>query len=225
MTELSLILPVLNEEEFIEKVVMETLAVMDVSGIDYEIILAENGSTDGSLEIMRMLERNHQRVRVCIAPHRGWGIAILTGYSLAKGEYFCHMPSDGQVDPATVPLLFGRRGKNKIVKICRVTRENPLRYWNSKAYNLIANLMFRLNLRDINGCPKLYHRGCIAEINPRSKDSFIDLELQTKAKRRGYRIVEIPTAGLERMGGKSNTSLKTVMEFIRNMLRFFITGK
>lgn len=225
MTDLSLILPVLNEEKFIEKVVLETLAVMDASEIDYEILLAENGSTDNSLAIMRRIEGTHPRVRVCIAPHRGWGIAILTGYSAARGEYFCHMPSDGQVDAATVPVLFGQRAKNKIVKICRVTRENAMRYWNSKAYNMIGNLMFRLNLRDINGCPKLYHRTCVQETHPMSKDSFIDLEFQTKAKRRGYRIVEIPTAGLERIGGKSNTSLRTVMEFVRNMLRFFIGGK
>lgn len=220
MTELSIILPVLNESGFIANVVKDIINVMDSSGIKYELVLAENGSTDNSLEVLRRLEKQHPTIKVCVAPHRGWGIAVLTGFNVASGEYICHMPSDGQVNHDILHRLWLEREEKTIVQVKRVVRESRMRYLNSKAYNFIGNVIFGVRLVDINGCPKMYHRKCIDEFRLASRDSFIDLEMVAKARKLGYKIKEIPIVGLVRIGGRSNINWKTVIEFLRNMYIF-----
>lgn len=220
MIELSIILPVLNEAKFIGQVVQDIIVIMEASGIKYEIILAENGSTDNSLQVLNELAGKHSTIKVCVAPHRGWGIAIQTAFRVVNGDFICHMPSDGQINPTIVPRLWHARESTDIVKIKRVTRENFKRLANSKVYNLIAKLLFGIRLADINGCPKIYKKSHIGELSLISKDSFFDLEMIIKAKILKYKIKEIATDGLNRIGGRSNTNLKTVAEFIRNMLRF-----
>ncbi len=227
MPELSLILPVLNEAKFIERVVQDLVRVLDASKIDYQVILVENGSTDNTLDILHTMAQRNPRLTVGVAPHRGWGIAILTAYQLSRGDYLAHMPSDGQIDPQIVPELFAklRDGTADIVKVRRVTRESGLRAFVSKTYNLLANFLFHTKLADINGCPKVYPASLLQRIHLTSPDSFIDLEMMFYARRLGLRIEEIPTLGLPRIAGKSNTDVWTVLEFLRNMVKFRLENR
>lgn len=222
MPELSLVLPVLNEEDIIEKVVLDIVRALDAAKIDYEILMVENGSDDRSLDVLKALEKKDPRLKALVAPKRGWGIAILTGHKSAKGTFVSHMPSDGQIDPGVLPPLLEKiRAKAAdIVKIKRVTRENVLRTVNSWCFNKFATLLFWLGVKDANGCPKMYPYRLLEAVKLRSEDSFIELELLVKARRLGLSIYELGTPGLERAGGKSNTNIWTVLEFIRNMIRF-----
>ncbi len=220
MRELSLILPVLNEADFIDRVVDDVLHVLGKSGIDFELILAENGSTDRSLEVLKKISSKNERVQVCVAPHKGWGIALLTGFKIAEGEYIGHMPSDGQIDPGVIPGIWRRCKADTIAKVHRVERENFLRVVNSKVYNLLANILFGVRTFDINGCPKIYPRGMVEQMKLVSRDSFIDLEMMIKARKWGYKIREVSTISHMRVGGKSNTNWRTVIEFLKNMFNY-----
>jgi glycosyltransferase involved in cell wall biosynthesis len=220
--ELSLILPVLNEATFIERVAEELVHALEISQIDYQLVLVENGSTDGTLAVLRRLAEANPRVRVGVAPRRGWGSAILTGYRLATGAYVAHMPSDGQVDPRVVWTLLTMIKDNvaDMVKVRRMTRESWLRSLVSRTYNTLANLFFNTGLADINGCPKLYPASLIRTIPLTSQDSFLDFELVIGARRLGLRVREFPIRELPRVAGKSNTNLLTVLEFLKNMVAF-----
>lgn len=220
--QLSLILPVLNEEGFVEEVIKEVLETLTNANLNFEILAVDNGSTDRSWEILNSLEKEDRRVRAIHSDLKGWGRAIKLGWAEANGEYVAHMPSDGQITSQSVIDLYSLVTKEgvDIAKVKRVTRENLLRKVNSFFYNLLARFLFGLSLRDINGCPKMFKKKLVETFEIFSNDSFLDLELMTKASYLKLKIVEVPTFGLDRVGGKSNTSLRTVYEFVKNMIRF-----
>src|SRR3990167_10002747 len=226
MKELSVILPVLNEEQIITPVIADIKKVLDQEKIDYELVLVDNGSQDGSSKVISDLASADKRLVVVHTPLKGWGRAIIIGWKKANGKYVAHMPSDGQVNPVSLVELLALLWQQNadIAKIKRVTRESLLRSVNSKIYNLIANLLFNIKVTDTNGCPKMFARVLVKKFDIQSLDSFLDLELLVKARFLRLRIVEIETKGLPRTGGVSNTSMLTVLEFLNNMIKFLFSS-
>lgn len=219
---LSLVLPIHNEEEIIAPVVAEILSVLREAAVAHEIVLVENGSTDGSLTVLRRLAADSGDVVVVVAEAKGWGRAIQAGWRAARGDWVAHMPSDGQIDPAVLPELLDRvaSGQADLVKVRRVRRENRLRQYNSWVYNRLARLLFGTESRDVNGCPKVFARVLLDRLQITSADSFLDLELLVKMKFLGIRLAEVPIISRARLGGRSNTSPATTLEFLRNMIAF-----
>lgn len=221
MPELSVILPVLNEESIIEPVVRTLGAVLQDARIDYELLLVENKSSDRSLQVIQELAKKESRVRALEAPFRGWGIAVLTGQRDARGTFIAHMQSDGQVDPGLLVNTFRacRAGQADLVKATRVVRAQGFRRVNSWIYNALASLVFGFRLTDANGCPKVYSAHLPSKLGVQSVDNFIDLEMLVKAKRAGLKVVELPTEERDRAGGRSNIKVRTTLEFLKNMIR------
>lgn len=218
MIALSLILPVINEEKIIEAVVNDIVKVLSKAKLNYELILVENSSTDNTLQVLKELAKKNKRLLVKIAP-RGYGSSVLSGFKSATGKYVGYMPSDGQIDPKVIPLLL-RLLKTKginLVKVKRVSRENFVRTYNSRIYNLLANLFFQLNTNDINGDPKIFLRRDLSRLKLKSKDSFLSTELLIKAKYLQWKMKEVPIESLPRVGGKSTVSILTIFEFLRNL--------
>lgn len=221
MLELSLILPIHNEEEIIEPVFIKTKKALDKLEIEYECILIENGSSDHSLTVIKKLAQKYQKTKVVVAP-KGYGSAVLAGLKVAQGKYVGYMPSDGQVDLKVFPKLWqlARRGRWKLVKIRRVTRENLIRLLISYTYSLIVKLLFGISFLDINGSPRIFLKKHLQGLNLQSLDSFIDTEFAVKAHHLGWQIKEIPMKSLPRLGGKSTRSWRTFLEFFYNLWQF-----
>lgn len=221
MIELSLVLPVLNEEEIIEVVVEDVISVLQKKRIDFEIILVENESEDNSLKVIKKLARRDKRIKV-LTTKRGYGEAILGGLKKAMGKYVGYMPSDGQINTKVLPHLFKILKENKadIVGTQRITRENMTRKILSKVFNVLLNTVFSLTSKDTNGDPKIFPKKLLPVLNLKSKDSFLSAELLIKAKILGLRLKEIPTVSLSRKGGKSTVTFKTNLEFLKNILRY-----
>lgn len=220
MKSLSLILPVWNEEGFIAEVVHDLEKVLEENGVDYELLLVENGSVDRSLEVIQDLSRKNSRCRVIVRP-KGYGSAVIGGLREAAKELVAYMPSDGQIQPQVLiellkvwdPVRFD------MVKIKRVERESLTRKFISLGFNFITRLLFGLNAKDINGSPKLFPTQYAAKLSLRCMGNLMDTELMAKAKRLKWRILEIPTESLERAGGKSHVNLGTIFEFILELVR------
>lgn len=221
MTDLSLVLPVHNEREVIESVFTDIRKTLDKLGISYECILVENGSTDKSWQVIRELSRKDKNTRALVAP-KGYGSAIIAGLGVARGEYVCYMPSDGQVDLKDFPKLWGlvKTGKWEVVKIKRTKRESLTRLLISYTYSLVCKIIFGLPFQDINGDPRIFPRKYLSDLNLEYTDSFIDTEFAVKAHKLGWQIKEIPTKTLVRAGGKSTRSWRTFAEFFRNLWNF-----
>lgn len=221
MPELSLILPVLDEESLIEQVVSNIVDLFKENKIDYEIILVENGSTDNSWQVITRLSKNNSRI-IAIKTDRGYGSAVLAGLRSAKGKWVSYMPSDGQIDAAILPVLFHdiQNSQYHLVKIKRINRESMIRYIRSKIFNILARIFYPIDMVDINGSPRIFERKFLKILELSYIDSFIDTEFAVKSHLLGWKVKEVPMKNLERIGGKSTVKLNTTIEFLTNLWNF-----
>lgn len=221
MPELSLILPVVNEEDIIETVIAEIIKTFNKMKVDYEIVLVENESEDNSWQVINQLTKQNKRIQA-VKTKRGYGSAIIYGISKSKGKYICYMPSDGQIDVNILPKLWQltKTEQFDVVKIKRIGRESTVRLIRSKIFNLLARLLFRIKIADINGSPRIVLKKNIEKLQLQSTDSFIDTEFAVKAKKLNFKFKEIPMRNLIRIGGKSTVQVATVIEFLRNFYYF-----
>lgn len=220
MVDLSIILPVRNEEDIIGDVVGEIRMVLQTHDFTREIILVENGSTDDSMGAISRIQKRWPDVVVARSP-AGYGNAVREGFRHARGRFVAYMVSDGQIDPAVIPELLRvlDEGGFDLVKACRASRESSLRRFVSIVYNAVAGALFSIPSRDINGSPKLFRRELLEKFELRATDSFIDLELLSLLLRAGGKFTEIPVMNRKRAGGKSLINPGTVFEFLGNMSR------
>ncbi len=103
---LTLILPAMNEEGNLERVVGRSIEVLNEQVPDWEIVIVDDGSTDSTPELADQLAERDSRIRAVHHPHnRGYGSAWRSGFAAARGEYLMCMDSDGQFDLGDISLL------------------------------------------------------------------------------------------------------------------------
>ncbi|MCL4418588.1 glycosyltransferase family 2 protein [Patescibacteria group bacterium] len=221
MVDLSIILPIHNEEDIIEKVVDEVLNTLKKIKIFCEILLVENGSTDKSLSVVRKIASKNKNVKVLVTK-KGYGNAVIKGLIQARGKYVCYMPSDGQVDLNLLKTLWDsiNSGDYDLVKVKRITRENIIRYLTSWCFNHTISLIFHTKFIDVNGSPKIFLQKHVKKLNLQSKDSFIDTEFIIKIFSLRWKIKEFSMRNIERYGGKTTRSYKTYLEFFGNIINY-----
>lgn len=219
MKQLSLVLPIHNHADFLDKVVKKTERVLADAGLDFELLLVENGSTDSSYKICKQLADQSRRIKV-LRTQAGYGRAIIAGLKQAKGKIVGYSEANGLIYPNVIPYLVWliEDGHCDFAKGLRIERESRFRGIQSRIYNAVANLMFNLGLADANTCPKVFPREYFKKFNLEHPQSFIDLEIMIKAQDLGVKIFEVPIPYLPRAGGRSLTNWRTAWQFISNMM-------
>lgn len=221
--DLSIVLPIHNQEIIITPVVASIAKVLKPLPITYELVLVENGSIDHTLTTLQQLEKKYPQVKTIIAP-KGYGSAVIAGLKQTKGTYVSYMPSDGQLSTGLLLQLFKIITRNDfdLVKIRRVTRESWIRTIRSKIFNILTRCLHPIpdTIQDINGSPRIFKRVWLKKLNLRYTDSFIDTEMAVKAHLLKWNIKEIPAPTLPRLGGKSTVNYKTIIEFLQNLATF-----
>ena len=175
--ELSLAIPLYNEEENVRSVVAALVRAFDEAHIDYELVLVDNGSRDATGEIIEELARENARLRpVHIPVNEGYGWGIITGLTHCRGRYLGYAWGDNQVRAEDVVRIFRRlqQGDVDMAKSLRVQRHDGWqRLIITRVYNTIFPLFFPVHSADVNGCPKIFTREAYEAINPQSKDWFL----------------------------------------------------
>ncbi len=221
---LSIALPFYNEEEGAADVVAELEKVLEKSGIDYELVLVENGSKDGTGGILKAFSEKNPRIRVHKVPvNQGYGWGIIQGLGAARGQNIGFMCADGQIRPDDLIRVFGEFEKQDadVAKVMRVSRHDGLKRKSiSFFYNHLFSLVFGTRCPDINGTPKIFKREFLDVLSLQSKDWFIDAELIIKASQKGLTIRQVPVDFLKREKGRSNVRWKTIVEFLKNIVRY-----
>ena len=224
---LSLIIPFYNEEKNVSRVLDETVTVLEDATIDYEIIAVQNGSWDGTSELIDRARHENDRIKkFSIEVNQGLGWGIISGLRQAEGDIVGWICGDGQVEGkhlVEVYRLAEEKGTRGIYKINRIQRFDGFkRRFISATFNGMMKVMFDVDTRDANATPKLFGKDVFEEMELVSKDWFIDSEIMIKARRLGIPTHEVPAIFNERQGGASNIRLTTSLEFLKNLLRFYI---
>jgi glycosyltransferase involved in cell wall biosynthesis len=200
--ELSVIMPVYNEETALPDVLDEALAALAGAEFPYEIVLLDDASSDGSLAILESYRRRHSDVVRVLRHERNRGIAAAfqTLYAGARGRYVFANASDGQVRTADCLRMMPLRDRFELIVGRRRRKQyGPRRKLVSAAFNLLALLLFGVVTHDA-GSVKLFRRD-VLQLPYLSRGPFREAERIIRARRRGYRIGAIPIEHLPRRGG------------------------
>lgn len=226
MKDLSLILPVYQEEKIIEKVFIKIHKILNDMKISFEIILVENGSRDNSLVEIKKITSRYPNVRVLVTK-KGYGRAIKKGFEHSEGKYVAYMPSDGQVDFSIFPKLWSiaKTNKYEIVKTRRANRDNWQRKFISFCFSRIMHLLFKTPIIDINGNVKILLKEKLVPLKINSNDEFVDGEMLIKATKLGWKIKEVSMKNMERAGGKSTRKMSTYFDFLKNIYNYKVVKK
>lgn len=221
---LSLIMPAYNEVGSLRTTVLQLLEKLDQDGIAFELLLVDNGSEDGTGDVIEELRALDCRIRAVKVPvNRGFGWGVLSGLREASGNTFGYLASDGQVAPEDVVRVYREFISHSpdIAKVWReVRRDGRLRKLQSLGFNFLMRLCFGTRSWDINGSPKIMDRQTLKKLSPVSRDWFLDAEIMIKAHRLGLSVSEVPICFREREAGESNISMMAVIEFLKDILRY-----
>ncbi len=225
--DLSFVVPCYNERAVVDQTIPPLWAALSAAVPAAELLLVDNGSTDGTGDRLRALAAGDPRIRVLSVPrNRGYGLGVLTGYRAARGGCIGHIPADGPVDPADVAALARQavdQGPGTLLTAVRRARQDTLvRRVVSRSYNTLFLVLFGAYTPDINGTPKFVHAADLPRLALASEDYFLEAEMMIKARRLGLRTVPVTVYSRRRGGGRSKVSarlVRTCLEFGRNLLR------
>jgi glycosyltransferase involved in cell wall biosynthesis len=220
---LSVVIPAYNEEENVASAVERVSDVAQGLGLEYEIILVNDGSSDGTGEIGREIAKRIPNFKLVEHhPNRGYGGALKAGFAAADKELIAFVPADNQFDFAEIACLLERVEDADIVCGYRAERQDtPIRRFNALGWNLTVRLFFGRLVRDIDCGFKLFRREVLGEVRIESNGAMIDTELLAGAKARGKRIVEVPVTHLARVGGAATgANPMVVLRAFRDLVRF-----
>jgi glycosyltransferase involved in cell wall biosynthesis len=207
---LSIIIPVYNERNTVVEAIRRSRTV-DIP-LEREIIVVDDGSDDGTAQILTQLQDS--TVRVVQHPvNRGKGAAIRTGLTYVTGDLVLVQDADLEYDPEDWPKLLAPvlKGKARVVYGSRFTGERRnMMFWHwvgNRFLSMVTNVLYNTTISDMETCYKLFDRKLLDSITLRSERFGIEPEVTAKILRTGERIYEVPIsyAGREAHEGKKIT--------------------
>jgi glycosyltransferase involved in cell wall biosynthesis len=204
MTDVSVVIPVYNEEESLPVLWPELKAVLDAERLDFEVLFVDDGSRDRSAEIIRGLRGADPRVRlVRLKANAGETAATDAGFRAARGRRVVTMDADLQNDPRDIPALLRHLEQWDAVTGWRVNRadgDSVVRRVSSRIANRVRNWISEDVIQD-SGCTfRAFRRECLRGlVLYRGFHRFIP----TLLKMNGYRVLEVPVRNRPRRFGRS----------------------
>ncbi len=219
---LSVFFPCYNEQENVERTTLAALMACERLVDDFEVIIVNDGSKDGTGDVADWLAAEHRQVRaVHNSPNRGYGGALARGFREAKKDWIFYTDGDGQFDFEELERLLPLISRFDIVTGYRMNRQDPLtRKLNAWAWGRLVEATFGMGLRDIDCAFKLYPRTFIDEIELRSTGALIDTEMLAKATYMGYRIGEIGVHHCPRTAGRqTGANLRVILRAFKELFQ------
>mgnify|MGYP001615156435 CR=1 FL=1 len=202
---LSILIPVFNEEKTVGKVI-EKVSNVVIPGIEREIIIIDDGSTDASVSIIS----TYQSLNFKFIKHKknmGKGAAVRTGLQKATGEYVVIQDADLEYDPRQIKKLIKPilEKKTKVVYGTRLKRlpnfsrdeKTPLfllHYLGNKFLSLATSMLYFQWLTDMETCYKVFPRNAFTTIPLHARGFELEPEITAKLLKKGYSIIEVPIA-------------------------------
>jgi len=191
---LSIVMPVFNEVKTIIPI-LEKVRSVNLEGVEKEIVIVDDGSTDGTVDVLRGLKGCKVMFH---GFNRGKGAAVRTGIENSSGDVIIIQDADLEYDPNDYVKLLKpiTNGYSKVVYGSRfINRQStalPMHYLGNRLLTFVTNLLYNSNITDMETCYKVITRDVLKGIKLRSNRFEFEPEITSKILKKGYKIYEIP---------------------------------
>ena len=205
--EISIVIPVYNEEESLTELFNELKEVLEKHSLDFEIIFIDDGSKDRSGTILKEFAQKDKRVKViCFEKNAGQSAAFAAGFQLVQGGVAITMDADLQNDPRDIPLLLEKIKSYDVVCGWRANRrDNLVRKISSKIANSIRNWLSEEEIKDIACALKAFRRECLQGF---PYFNGMHRFFPTLIKMEGYSVTEVKVNHRHRRYGEAKYGIR-----------------
>lgn len=218
--DLTIVLPTRNEAGNLRALFDGLAALANESRLSYEVLVVDGGSEDGTAELAASLG-----ARVHRQEGAGYGAALAEAFRRVRGRHVVTMDADLSHSPFVIRDLYRRRLEADVLIASRYVRHgfsetDPLRAWLSRVLNGVFRVALDLPYLDLSSGYRLYRRQALDELELRSRDFDVLIEILVRVHNRGFRIAEVPFHYRPRRYGESNARLvKFAMSYLKTLGR------
>ncbi|OPY18719.1 MAG: undecaprenyl phosphate 4-deoxy-4-formamido-L-arabinose transferase [Methanomethylovorans sp. PtaU1.Bin073] len=223
-TNLSIVIPVHNEEENVVRLYEELMNIIPALGLTYEIIFIDDGSTDNTFKRLKDVKADHLRI-VQFQRNYGKAAALSCGFREARGKYIITMDGDLQDDPKEIPKFLMSLKKYDMVSGWKFKRKDAMsKRVFSKIFNNITRILTGINIHDFNCGYKGYRSYVVKNIHVYAE---LHRYVPVLAYWKGYTVGEIKVDHHERIYGKSKYGIERVLKGFLDLITviFLVTYK
>ncbi len=201
---LSVFFPCHNEAGNLPRVIARAKEILPGISDDFEILIINDGSTDGTGELAEQFAAGDSRIRaVHHERNLGYGGAVQSGIRASRKEWIFYTDGDGQFDLADLGGLTDLTEDYDLIACYRIRRnEGMIRRFNAWAWGRLMRILLGLKVRDIDCAFKLFRRDIFKSIAMKSRGALISAEILARAQRKGYRLVQRGVAHYPRLSGR-----------------------
>lgn len=211
---ISVFFPCYNEEGNLEDLVSKTLSFLPDIANKFEVIIVNDGSSDGTGEIADRLAKENSNVKVFHHPtNLGYGSAIKTGFINSQLDYIFFTDGDNQFDIRELEKFLPYTDEYDVVAGYRLKRrDNLIRSLNALGFNMFVRLLFGLKVRDLNCAFKIFKKKVIDSIDIDSTGAFINAEILISASKKNFKVTEIGVNHYPRhWGSQTGANIRVVL--------------
>ncbi|MBN3299865.1 dolichol-phosphate mannosyltransferase subunit 1 [Amia ocellicauda] len=232
----SVLLPTYNERENLPLIVWLLVKYFGESGFSYELIVIDDGSPDGTLEVAQQLQHIYGSDKILLRPRAkklGLGTAYIHGMQHATGNYIIIMDADLSHHPKFIPEFIRkqREGDYDLVSGTRYKGDGGVYGWDlrrkliSRGANFVTQILLRPGASDLTGSFRLYKKEVLEKLVEKcvSKGYVFQMEMIVRARQLGYSIGEVPISFVDRVYGESKLGGNEIVSFLKGLLTLFAT--
>jgi len=232
----SILLPTYNERENLPIIVWLIVKYMDEGNYDYEIIIIDDGSPDGTLDVAKELQQIYGSSKIVLKPRAsklGLGTAYVHGMKHATGNFVLIMDADLSHHPKFIPQFIALQQKNNldIVTGTRYSGNGGVYGWDfyrklvSRGANYLTQFLLWPGVSDLTGSFRLYRKEVLDKLvsNCVSKGYVFQMEMVVRARQFNYTIGEVPITFVDRVYGQSKLGGNEIVQFAKGLLYLFAT--
>lgn len=224
LSSLSVFFPYYNEEKNMQIQVTEFLAFLPTIAEKFEILLINDGSVDNTGKLAEKLSRAHPPVKVIHhAENQGYGAALRTGIQNSQFDWVFFTDGDRQFFAEDL-LAFVPHAKPKqaVIGYRKHRAEGLRRRFNARLYKLFIDILFQLNVRDIDGAFKLLPGETLRQLPLSASGAFISSEMLILLKKKRIKFKQLPVRHRPRLHGKpTGSNIRVIIRALKEAVTFF----
>ena len=224
MPSISLVMPAYNEADNIEPMVAEATPALEANADSHEIIVVDDGSADDTAAVTRRVMESYPNVRLVEHPvNKGFGAAVFSGFTSAEKDWIFYTDADRQFVLSELERFVPYMDEADLIAGYRAPRQDPfMRVFYGKGWSALCTLMFGYTVRDVDCGFKLFRREIIESLAPQiaSRGATFSIEWLVRAKRAGYRFVELPVTHQPRVAGsQTGANIDVIVRAFRELVQ------